>query len=100
MKAKEFFKVCKDCGAVGAWFCLLTTIFLFIGAALCPPKFIIDSSILAAGGILFAFTTLWKAPALIMSIEKGKELTLTHGETSITVSSKDADEEKEKEKPL
>ena len=88
-KIKEFYKICKDCGAVGAWLCLLTTIFLFIGAALTPPKFIIDASILGAAGILFAFATLWKAPAIIMSIQEGKSLTLSHGDTSITVSSKE-----------
>lgn len=93
MKAKEFYEVCKDCGAVGAWACLLTTIFLFVGAALCPPLFQIDGSILAASGILFAFATLWKAPALLMSIEKGKQLTIQHGETSLTISSKNKKEE-------
>lgn len=95
MKAMEFYKVCKECGAVGAWACLLTTIFLFVGAALCPPMFIIDSSILAAGGILFGFATLWKLPALIKSIEEGKTLTLQHGSTSVTVSSREGEENNE-----
>ena len=93
MKAREFYKVCKDCGAVGAWCCLLTTIFLLVGAALCPPRFVIDSSILAAGALLFGFATLWKLPALIMSIEQGKSLTLQHGSTTVTVSSRDDDGE-------
>ena len=93
MKAKEFYRVCKDCGAVGAWLCLLTTIFLFIGAAMCPPMFVIDGSILASGGILFGFATLWKLPALIMSIEEGKKLTLSHNGTTVTVSSDKEDGE-------
>lgn len=87
-KVKKFWEICREDGAVGAWFCLLTTIFLFIGAALCPPMFIIDKSILAAGGILFGFSTLWKLPALVKSIQDGKSLSISHGETNVTVSSK------------
>lgn len=92
MKAKEFYTICKDCGAVGAWLCLLTTVFLLVGAALCPPKFVIDGSILASTGILFGFATLWKLPALIMSIEKGKQVTLQHGNTTVTVGSREGEE--------
>ena len=88
-KVRKFWDICRTTNAIGGWMCLGTTIFLFVGAALCPPMFIIDSSILAAAGVLFAFATLWKTPEIITSIEEGKTLTLQHGETSVTVTSRD-----------
>lgn len=85
-KVKKFWDICKHTNAVGGWLSLLATIFLFIGAALCPPMFVIDPSILAAGGILFAFGTLWKLPEIIASIEEGKSIRLSSHGVDLTVS--------------
>jgi len=86
-KLKGFIEVSKDCGALGGWVSLLTSIFLLIGAALTPPMFIIDSSIIAAVGELFAFGALFKAPQMINSIREGKSLKVQKGDTTIEVNS-------------
>lgn len=94
-KVKKFWEICRNTNAIGGWMSLLTTIFLFVGAALCPPRFIIDSSILAAGGILFAFGTLWKLPEIIASIEEGKSIKLSGHGVDLTVTSKKEEEEEQ-----
>ena len=38
--------------------CLGISVALFIGGFFCPPKGVIDGSVLTAGGILLAFATL------------------------------------------
>lgn len=82
---KQFFKICKETGALGGWICLFVAIFLLVGAALVPPLFVIDSSILAGVGELFAFSTLFKLPNIIESIERGKSIKLQHNNTTIEV---------------
>ena len=53
---------------------------LFVGSFFVPPHGVIDGSVLAAGGELFAFAALfmgWEA------IDKGIDAKITHGNTTI-----------------
>ena len=93
-KLHSFIEVSRDCGALGGWVSLFTSIFLLIGAALTPPMFIIDSSVIAAVGELFGFGALFKAPQMINSIREGKTVKVQKGDTTIEVTS-DASEQKE-----
>lgn len=86
-KFRDFWNICKQNGAVGGWICLLSALFLLIGAALTPPYFIVDSSILAAVGEVFAFFTVLKLPNIIQSVKDGKSIRLQHNDTTIEVSS-------------
>lgn len=63
---------------------------MLIGAALTPPMWIIDSSILAAVGELFAFASLFK---LGEAIDRGIDAKLTHGKTSLEFNNPDKPKE-------
>lgn len=62
------------------------SILLIIGSFFVPPLGVIDGSILAATGELFAFSALWVG---IGALEKGYDTTIKRGETEITVSNND-----------
>jgi len=85
-KIKRFTNIIKKEGAWGAWISLFAAIFLFIGAAFTPPKFVLDSSILAAGGILFSFATLFRLDLIIKTLEDGRSVKLSAGGVDVTVS--------------
>lgn len=59
---------------------------LLIGAALTPPMWIIDSSILAAVGELFAFAALFKVGE---AIDRGLDAKIKHGGTEIELNNPD-----------
>lgn len=73
---------------------LAATIGLLTAGFILPPTGQIDPSVLTAGGILFAFATLGQVP---YAIEKGRTATLTHGNTTITVSRKKKKDEQPEE---
>lgn len=81
-----------DCNTRGHWIafwiCLLVSIFLMIGSAYVPPKFVIDSSIFKAVAWLFGFAALSQVPSIVQS---GKTARLQHGNTSLTVGDMDDD---------
>ena len=81
----KFWQICREDGAVGGWICLLTAIFLLVGAACTPPFFVIDASILAGAGEVFAFFTVLQLPRIIQSVKDGKSVTFKHGDTELTV---------------
>lgn len=66
--------------------CLGVSIALFIGGFFCPPRGVIDGSILTAAGILLGFATLAVAG---QNLANGKDLTFQHGDTKITVDDDD-----------
>ena len=70
--------------------CLLTAVGLIVASFVTPPMWIIDGSVLAAVGELFAFGALAEVMA---AIERGHTATITHGGTSIQI--KKQDDEKE-----
>lgn len=62
---------------------------LIVASWFVPPMSIIDSSVLAAAGELFAFTALG---AVVHAIDTGKTATIQHGSTSLTVKDIDGEE--------
>lgn len=70
------------------WFYLatITSILLIILGFIVPPTGVIDGSVLTAVGELFAFAALGQVPALI---KRGTDVTLQHGETSLTLNNPD-----------
>ena len=70
--------------------CLLTAVGLIIASFVTPPMWIIDGSVLAAVGEMFAFAALAEVMA---AIERGHTATITHGGTSIEI--RKQEEEKE-----
>lgn len=70
------------------WFKILSAIavLLLIASFIVPPLGIIEPSVIAGVGEIFAFAALW---TLIKAIDKGKTASVSHGQTTISVSDKD-----------
>ena len=64
------------------WVCLFVSIVLLITSFFVPPLAVIDGSILAATGELFAFAALG---SIITAINKGMDARITHRYTSLTI---------------
>ena len=62
--------------------CLSVSILLICVSFVTPPKWIIDATVLAATGELFAFAALGE---VVAAIERGKNAKITKGNTSITI---------------
>ena len=77
------------------WVCLVTSIGLFVGGFFVPPTGVIDGSVLTAVGMLLGFATLAQVPVII---GMSKTATITHGDTTIQVTRKLKEGEKEEEK--
>ena len=80
----EFWKTVKESVSHNFWFYFLTIIAvgLIIASFLLPPTGIIDNSVLAAAGEIFAFAALG---TLVHAIDKGKTARVMHGNTSLEV---------------
>lgn len=74
----------------GFWVCLIVSIALLVTSFLLPPMGAISPTVLQGVGELFAFATL---STIIAAIHKGSDVTLQHGQTSITVNNPDSPEE-------
>lgn len=72
------------------WVCLVFSICLIIGSFFVPPMGVIDGSILASVGELFAFATL---ATVIEAIKKGSDVSVTHNSTTISVNNPDGDKQ-------
>ena len=59
---------------------LILSILLLVGGFLSPPLGIIDSSVLSAVGLLFAFATLALLPQMLAAIAQGRTFRLTKGD--------------------
>lgn len=66
---------------VAFWICLFFSIGLIIAGFFTPPMGDIDGSVLTAVGELFGFATLY---VVYNAIEKGIDIKLQHGNTSVT----------------
>ena len=66
---------------------LILSILLLVGGFLSPPLGIIDSSVLSAVGLLFAFATLAQLPQLLAAIAQGRTFRLTKGDLTAEVTS-------------
>lgn len=69
------------------WVCLVTSITLIMASFCIPPYAVIDSSVLAAVGEIFAFATL---ATIIEGMTKGLDVKLTHNDTSVTFDNPDS----------
>lgn len=63
---------------------------LLVGGFLCPPMGVIDGSVLAAAGIMFAFAALWVTAHAV--IEKGASAEIKRGDTEIKIETENDDE--------
>lgn len=66
---------------------LILSILLLVGGFLSPPLGIIDSSVLSAVGLLFAFATLALLPKMLAAIAQGRTFRLTKGDLTAEVAS-------------
>lgn len=62
--------------------CLLTSLGLIISSFFIPPLAIVDGSVLASVGELFAFASLGEVAA---AIERGHSASISHGDTTIEI---------------
>lgn len=70
------------------YFLAVTAVGLIIASFLLPPVGVIDNSVLAAAGEIFAFAALG---TLVHAIDKGKTARVMHGNTSLEVSDRNDD---------
>lgn len=68
------------------YICLAIAVLLFIGGFFCPPKGVIDGSVLTAGGILLAFAALGVAG---QNLANGKEVMLKKDDLEVTIGDND-----------
>lgn len=85
----KFIKCLKDTGSLGAWISFIVAVILLTGAAIYPPPFIIDNSILVATSELLGFYVLFRLPNMIASIKEGKSLKITKGDMHVEVNSEE-----------
>lgn len=84
----------KNYMADNLWFKVLSgfAIALFIASFILPPLGVIDASVLAAGGEIFAFASLG---AVIKAMDKGLDAKVKHGDTELMVGDFNNEEEKD-----
>lgn len=70
----------------------LSSIALFVAGFCVPPMGLIDGSVLKAGGILLGFGSVAQVPMLA---RRGTDLTIQHGQTSLTVNNPDRSDDEE-----
>lgn len=85
---RNIWKICKDTGSLGAWISFAVAVFLLVGAAVYPPPFIIDNSILVATSELLGFYIMFKIPNMIASVKEGKKLRITKGDMNVEIADK------------
>lgn len=71
------------------WICLICSIGMLVGGFFCPPIGSIDSSVIQAVGLLFAFGVIAQLPILI---EVAGEVRIQRGDTTIEISKDDDDD--------
>lgn len=86
---KEIEIIYENLDHTAFWVCLVTSIILIGVSFVIPPLAVIDGSVLAAVGEVFGFATL---ATVIVAIRKGKQITMTHGDTQIEVKHPDSDD--------
>lgn len=74
--------------------CTVISIGLIIASFVTPPMWIIDGTVLAATGELFAFAALGEVAA---AIERGHSASITHGNTTIEIKKEEEEEDNDTE---
>ena len=74
----------KMCIVGNFWFHIFAifSMVLITASFLCPPLAVIDSSVLAAVGEVFAFAALW---TLIKAMDEGHTATITNKDITLTI---------------
>ena len=72
------------------WFCLAMSVGLIVTSFFLPPQGVVDPSVLAAVGEIFAFATL---ATVIDGIHRGSDVTITKGDVNVTVNNPDKKDE-------
>ena len=77
----------KECILNNLWFKILSavSIILIIISFFLPPQGTIDPSVLAATGEIIAWGALY---SVILAVQKGRSVSMQHGETTITINGK------------
>lgn len=90
---EKVFQKIKKCIVGNFWFHIFAifSMVLITASFLCPPLAVIDSSVLAAVGEVFAFAALW---TLIKAMDEGHTATITNKDITLTI---DKEEEEEKQ---
>lgn len=70
------------------WLCLSISLFLLITAFFVPPTAEISSSVIAGVGEIFLWPVLG---TVIMAIEKGSDVKITKGDTTVHIDNPDQD---------
>lgn len=70
----------------------LVSIGLIIASFIVPPTGVIDPSVLAATGELFAFAALY---VVFVAVQKGTRASVQKGDTTLTVSGKGPDRDRD-----
>lgn len=83
MRAKEVFEHVPKSYKTATLILTFVAIVLIIGSFFVPPLGVIDGSVLAATGELFAFSALWVG---IGALEKGYDTTIKRGEVEVKIS--------------
>lgn len=80
-------EIYEKCILHNLWFKLLSliSIILIIISFFMPPAGVIDPSVMAGVGEIFAFAALG---TVLQAIDKDKTITMSHGDTTITVNGK------------
>lgn len=87
-KLFTYFQNAPKLHRVAFWLCLFVSISLMVGGFLCPPRGVIDGSILTAVGELLGFATIAVG---IHAIERGMDAKFTHGQTTIEINNDDTE---------
>lgn len=74
--------------------CVVVSVCLICASFVTPPMWIIDGSVLASVGELFAFAALGEVAA---AIERGHSASISHGNTTIEIRKEDNAEEEVKD---
>ena len=77
----------KECIFKNLWFKILSSasIIMMIISFFLPPQGTIDPSVLAGSGEIIGWGALY---SVILAVQKGRHVSMQHGDTSITISGK------------
>ena len=90
---KKIFKNIPDKYKLVVLFLTIIAVVLIGASFVVPPLGVIDGSVLAATGELFAFSGLW---VLTTAIEKGYDATLKKGDYELTLTDDEKNDAQEK----
>lgn len=93
---EETKKTFKECVLENIWFKILSlsSIVLIFISLMLPPQGVIDPSVISATGELLGWGALF---SVIKAIDRGKTISMKHGETEVTINGKKYKLEENKE---